>query len=75
MYGLDVLLEQGSAAGTCSVKLLEVNFCPDFTTIAKMEPGFVTDVFACLFAHGPAPAGFWPLGAVQRPASALDDID
>ena len=75
MYGLDVLLEQGSAAGTCSVKLLEVNFCPDFSTIAMMEPGFVADIFGVLFSPVSAPASFWPLGASPRRASALDDID
>ena len=75
MYGLDVLLEQGSPAGTCSVKLLEVNFCPDFTTIAGMEPGFVADIFGVLFSPVSAPASFWPLRAAHRPESALDDID
>jgi hypothetical protein len=73
VYGLDVLLEQGQ--GTCSAKLLEVNFAPDLTTIARMETGFIADAFACLFTSAPAPASFWPLAERAQAADALDDID
>lgn len=40
-----------------------------------MEPRFIADTFACLFAPAPAPASFWPLAERVQPANPMDDID
>jgi hypothetical protein len=44
IYGIDVLLVRGPS-WKCSPQLLEVNFCPDFTTLLKVGSKEAIDDF------------------------------
>lgn len=81
LYGLDVLLARsGSGSSACSPQLLEVNFCPDFSSWLRFQPsveGVITDVFAAAFTQQLEPPGFWRLWpeAPGQPALQLSDVD
>lgn len=60
VYGLDVLLAH-SEPHKCSAQLLEVNFCPDFTSLLRFEPQIVNDIFEALFSRRAVADCFWRL--------------
>ena len=81
MYGLDILLARsGSGSGACSPQLLEVNFCPDFSSWLRFQASVrdvITDVFAAAFTRDPEPPGFWRLRPEppELPVPQLSDVD
>jgi hypothetical protein len=74
---LDILLAQ-SGPGKFSAQLLEINFCSDFTTLLRFQPGAVNDIFQACFGPGPAPGSFWQLEkepAEQEAVSGLKELN
>ena len=76
IYGLDVMFAKppsnctsagasspvtGAAAAGCRLQLLEVNSCPDFGLVSKMQPHFLNDMFTALFTDEPTPTSLWQL--------------
>lgn len=52
VYGIDLLpvvRKDESGQMALDLKILEVNYCPDFRTISSYEPDFVSTVFEVLF--------------------------
>ena len=74
IYGLDVMLAKlpsssapglspppGAATAGCRLQLLEVNSCPDFGLVSRMQPTFLNDMFTTLFTNEPTPNSLWLL--------------
>ena len=72
---MDVLLsEQSRGEQPWALQLLEVNFCPDFTSQLRFSPQFVDEVFLTLFTQEPVPRSMVPLWQAKE-AVQLDAID
>ena len=76
VYGMDVLLVRGPS-GRCSPQLLEVNFCPDFTTLIKLgEKEAINEFMGACFTSGLVSERFTRLG--DDPAETVpgqEDLD
>lgn len=44
IYGVDIMLTD-----TFQPQILEVTYCPELKLVARQQPSFINDAFACLF--------------------------
>jgi hypothetical protein len=66
LYGVDVMLQEGTRGGGYEPVLLEVNFSPDASTILKYHPSFYDEVFDVLFTPTPPTVATTVTGQPRR---------
>lgn len=77
VYGLDVMLASGTN-GRCSPQLLEVNFCPDFTSLLKYgtEEAINDFMMACFSSEPVSAERFQNLKEVSKDAiPGLEELE